>query len=69
MKNVVTDKAHLLSAPNASAVTRGYLIKGDEVLVVNQSDDGRYREVIYASPKHGEIDRWMKCEDTNLCDR
>jgi hypothetical protein len=68
VKNVVSDKANLLSAPNASAVTRGYLIKGDEVLVVNRSDDGRYREVIYTSPKHGKVDRWVKCEDINFCD-
>lgn len=66
MKNVVADKAHLQSAPNSSAVTRGYLIKDDEVLVANRSDDVRYREVIYASPMHGKIDRWMKCEDINF---
>ena len=67
VKNVVTDKARLFSAPNASAATRGYLIKGDQVSVVKRSDDGRYCEVIYASPKRGKIDRWVKCEDINSC--
>lgn len=68
-KTIINNKAYLLSDPGAYGVERGYLIKGDKVTLIERSSDGRYWKVRYMSPKRGQIERWIRCEDVDYCGR
>jgi hypothetical protein len=64
---ITSDKAYLFSGPSEQLKTKAYLVKGDEVKVVGRSDDKNYIHVNYLSKKVGVLDRWIRCENANLC--
>jgi hypothetical protein len=64
---ITSDEAYLFNGPSEQLKTKAYLVKGDEVKVVGRSGDKNYIHVNYLSKKAGVSDRWVRCENANLC--
>ncbi|WP_159085702.1 hypothetical protein [Burkholderia sp. MSMB0856] len=64
---VISKKAYLYAMPEKSSVTRAYLVQGDLVLL-NESSLSRGFVVSRYRQKSGNIiERWVRCEDVNVC--
>jgi len=63
---VDVEKAHLFSDATSAATTKGYLVKGDKVIVLEKNQD--WARILYRSPNAGKtIERWLKV--TELSER
>lgn len=67
---VISQKAILHNEPDATQITRMYLINGDVVALIGdaQSDDGAYwYNVRYITRKGKPISGWLQCVDIEFC--
>lgn len=68
IKVVSSDKAYLYSSPSSLDITQSYLIRGDVVSVLS-SPNNSFIKVSY-QPKGGKpIEKWVRCEDIDFCER
>ena len=68
IKFVSSDKAYLYSSPSSLDITQSYLIRGDVVSVLSSSNNS-FIKVSY-QPKGGKpIEKWVRCEDIDFCER
>ncbi|WP_342040764.1 hypothetical protein [Aeromonas caviae] len=62
---VEESKAHLYSGPKESEVLKAYLIRGDEFILSDMSDDGMFYKIIYKTPSGGK-NYWIKSDSFSL---
>lgn len=57
-------KAALYSAPRASAITSGYIVRGDAIRILSmlESEAGQWLKIAYQSRTSGRIVRWILLE-------
>jgi len=66
LKGVVEEsKVHLYNGPKESEILKAYLIRDDEFILSDMSDDGEFYKVIYKTPS-GERNYWIKSESFSL---
>ncbi len=68
VKSVLSEKAYLYSSPSLSDISTAYLIRGDIIYVLPNSNNPfvkfRYQQ------KGGKlIEKWVRCEDVDFCGR
>lgn len=66
-RKIISDRAHLFSAPSAAAISKAYLIKGDDVTVIGQSPDGEYCQIVYVMENRKELRRWIERKSIESC--
>lgn len=66
LKGVIEEsKVHLYSGPKESEALKAYLIRGDEFILSDMSDDGGFYKVIYKTPSGGKS-YWIKSDSFSL---
>ena len=68
VKSILSEKAYLYSSPSLSDTSTAYLIRGDIISVLPNSNNPfvkfRYQQ------KGGKlIEKWVRCEDVDFCGR
>ncbi|MBJ9940918.1 hypothetical protein I7819_13595 [Burkholderia multivorans] len=66
-KMVVTNRAYLYSGPAIKNKSKAYLIKGDEVELLNISDNLKFWKIRYTAKDGRTIERWLECGAVNAC--
>lgn len=66
-KTVVHNKAYFFNYPALPGITKSYLIKGDSVVLIKESDDGKYWLSDYISAHGIRTEKWVRCEDIGYC--
>lgn len=70
LTTVVSPKATLYSKPAIENATKMYLIRGDEVALMDDASDPSnfWYKVRYATKKGTLVNAWIKCEDLKFCE-
>ncbi len=65
-KSVLSEKAYLYGAPSLSEISTAYLIHGDVISVLPNSNNSfvRFR---YEQKSGKVIEKWVRCEDIDFC--
>jgi hypothetical protein len=66
-KIVVVKRAYLYDEANTQRMRRGYLIKGDHVQLVKQSDDFLFWQIEFPRKNGVTIKKWIDCSDIDFC--
>lgn len=61
--SINTSKSHLYTSPDENSITKAYLVAGDKVKFIQFSQDKKWVEVGYVSPKGKPLVKWVKFED------
>lgn len=68
VKSVISEKAYLYRSPSSSDITTAYLIRGDIVSVIPNSNNSFVK--VYYQQRGGKlIEKWVRCEDVDFCGR
>lgn len=59
-KNTIQDKTYLYLSPDESSLTETYLIKGDEIRILEETKDKIWQKVAYVNKKGKILVRWVK---------
>lgn len=65
IETIVIDKTSIFNYSSIADKTQKYLIRGDKVLVNEQSSG--WLKIAYASSKNGTIYGWIPCSKTKIC--
>ncbi|PRE06866.1 hypothetical protein [Burkholderia multivorans] len=66
-KSVVSNRAYLYNGPTSKSKSKAYLIKGDEVELLNISDNLKFWRIRYTTTDGRTIERWIECGTVNAC--
>lgn len=66
---VISKRVYLYTMPEKSSVTRAYLVRGDSVLVNESGLSNGFVASRYRQKNGNVIERWIHCEDVNVCFR
>lgn len=66
-RKIISDRAYLFDAPSAATISKAYLIKGDDVTVIEPSPDGGYCQIVYVMANGKELRRWIERKSVESC--
>ena len=59
-KNTIRDKTYLCLSPDENSSTKDYLIKGDEVIILEETKDKIWQKIAYINRRSKILVRWVK---------
>ena len=59
-KNTILDKTYLYLSPDENSLTKAYLIKGDEVIILEETKDKTWQKIAYINRRGKILVRWVK---------
>ena len=59
-KNTIRDKTYLCLSPDENSLTKDYLIKGDEVIILEETKDKIWQKIAYINRRGKILVRWVK---------
>lgn len=59
-KNTIRDKTYLYLSPDENSLTKAYLIKGDEVIILEEIKDKTWQKIAYINRRGKILVRWVK---------